>query len=802
MYRMNKTRIRFFTMGYNQGKTNLKKSTRKALRFPLVTLFFILALLLASSFGYTKGNTDSQSQKGTIKGCVVDAELKSPIPGAKIKVVDTPFEIYTDTAGNFTVTDIPVGSYTLEISSRFYITRLIPDVIVKSRRTVNVQVLLRLDNVIQEEEVTVTASYFSRQEEQPSSTSIFSNEEIRRSAGSAGDVSRILTSLPSIAKVSSDMVNTLVVRGGNPAENAFYIDNIEVPNINHYPNLGSTSGAIGLLNVDFIRDVRFYAGGFSPIYGDRMSSIMDISFREGNRDERDYQLELSMMGMGLVAEGPLAKDRGSWMFSVRRSYIDLLIGLMGQGVPVSWNDFQGKLNIELSRRNKLIFIGIGGVDDSGTEKEDALKDKESFYGGQDSTEYTVGVNWFFVWGAKGYSSTSLSQSYINYKDTTYHTVSEELAREGKNSERIFTLRNINYHRFNKANKLSLGIEIKHLTNNYDYFLAEFTDALGNAAPAVWWDYRTSADQYAAFINHTWNPFSKLTLNLGVRGDYFTFNQNWHLSPRFSFSWKISSRTSIDGAAGIFHQHLPLVLLFQNEGHKSLKDPVAYHAVLGMRHLLTDNTRFSVEAYIKEYNQLPVDPAQPSLFIFDEIFYGNHFTNHESLLDSGKARSLGIEFMIQKKLANKLYGVISASYFRSCYKGLDGVWRNRVYDNRLVFSSEGGYKLNKFWEFGLKWIYAGGAPYTPFDVVASQAVNSGVFDETHLNGERLPAYHSLNLRFDKRFYFSSSNLIIYFSVWNVYNRKNVFSYYWNTIDTKPDRVSGWGLLPVLGVEFEF
>lgn len=769
---------------------------------PLATAFFIFTVLLAPSAGNTKGTAHSQSQKGTIKGCVVDAELKSPIPGAKIKIVDMPFETYTDAAGNFTVADIPVGSYTLEVSSRFYMTRFIPDVIVKSRRTVNVQVLLRPDNVIQEEEVTVTASYFSRQEEQPSSTSIFSNEEIRRSAGSAGDVSRILTSLPSIAKVSSDMVNTLVVRGGNPAENAFYIDNIEIPNINHYPNLGSTAGAIGLLNVDFIRDVRFYAGGFSPIYGDRMSSIMDISFREGNRDERDYQLELSMMGMGLVAEGPLAKDRGSWMFSARRSYIDLLIGLMGQGVPVSWSDFQGKLNIDLSPRNKLTFVGIGGIDDSGTEKEDALEDKESFYGGLDTKEYTIGVNWFLMWGANGYSSTSLSQSYINYRDTAYHTISEDLAREGKNSERIFTLRNVNYHRFNKANKLSLGIEIKHLTNDYDYFLAEFTDVLGNAAPAVLWDYQTSADQYAAFVNHTWNPFSKLTLNLGFRVDYFTFNQNYHFSPRFSFSWKISSRTSFDGAAGIFHQHLPIILLFQNEHHKNLNDPVAYHAVLGMRHLLSDNTRLSVEAYIKGYDRLPLDPAQPSLFIFDEMFYSDHFTDHESLLDSGKARSFGIEFMVQKKLAKKLYGVISVSYFRSRYKGLDGAWRNRVYDNKYMFSAEGGYKLNKFWEFGLKWIYAGGAPYTPFDVFASQAVNSGIFNETRINGERLSAYHSLNLRTDKRFYFGSSNLIIYFSMWNVYNRKNVFSYYWNTIDRKPDRVLGWGILPVLGVEFEF
>ncbi|MFQ6083161.1 MAG: TonB-dependent receptor domain-containing protein [Candidatus Aminicenantia bacterium] len=774
---------------------------RKIILYSFI-LTLILIVPLVFSLGYTKDAADSIPQKGIIKGRVIDREVKSPIPNVKVKVVGTTFEAFTGADGNFTISDIPVGNYILEFSNRFYITRLKTDVIVKSKRITYVEVELELVDVVHlEEKITVTSGYFSTSEQQSVSVSGFSNEEIRRSAGSAGDVSRIISSLPSIARVN-DMMNFLVVRGGSPVENAFYIDNIEIPNINHYPMLGSTAGAIGLLNVDFIQDVHFYSGGFSPIYGDCLSSVMDIAFREGNHNEYDFQIGLDMMGVGLVTEGPLAKNKGSWMFSARKSYLDLLIDLMGSGVPVTWSDFQGKLNYDLSRRSKLTILGVVGVDESGTDKEDALRDGESYYGGLNTTEYTIGVNWFAMWNSSGYSNTSISLCSTKYQDAFFHTVSEELAREGKNPEQVFTLRNINYYRFNETNKVSFGFEIKHLTTDYDYFLGEYTDFLGTMYPDIFKDIRVSADKYAVFANHTWNPFPKFALNTGMRIDYFTYNRNTRFSPRFSLSYKISNKTSLNAAVGVFSQHLPLILLLQNKSYKELKDPVAYHFVLGFRHFLSENTRLTIEVYDKEYDNFPLDPAQPSLFIFDEVFYGGFFNDHERLVDTGRARSYGIEFMIQKKLADKLYGVISGSYFRALYPGLDGVWRNRVYDNRYIFSVEGGYKLNKYWEFSLKWNYAAGAPYTPFDIEASRTINSGIFDWKRINGERLPAYHSLSIRFDKRFYFQSTNLIIYFSVWNVFNRKNVFSYYWNTIEKKPDKLLGLPLLPVLGVEFEF
>lgn len=764
-------------------------------------LLFNLGIFLTCGFlpEYTIGLISPQT--GTIKGRVIDAEVKSPIPDVKVTLSGFS-ATYTDEQGYFSFSPVPVGNYTLEFFVRFYKPRAVPDVIVKSQRISNLETELQLDLDMQEkEEVNVTAGYFSSSEQQPSSAASFSYEEIRRSAGSAGDVSRIISGLPSVARVN-DMLNSLVVRGGSPAENAFYIDNIEIPNINHYPILGSSAGPLGLLNVDFIRDVSFYSGGFSAAYGNRLSSIMDISFREGNRDETDLQFDLSMMGIGMVAEGPLGRDKGSWMFSARRSYIDLLIKLMGQGVPVSYSDFQGKAVLDLSTRSRLTLLGVLGVDESGTEKEDALKDGEPFYGGLDTVEYTAGLNWFMMWGEKGYSNTSLALSATDYSDNAFDTVTESLSRQGENTEKIITLRNDNFYRFDQYWKINFGVETRRIMNDYAYSIGAYTDVLGRHVALFNQDIHIGSYTYAAFFNLTAVPFSSLTLNLGLRTDHYTYNRHSHIAPRLSLSWQLSPRTSLEAAGGIFYQHLPLILLSQQNSFKELKDPLAYHLVLGLRHMLTGSTCLTLEIYDKEYRNFPMDPSQPALFIFDEVYYSGHFSPHAELHDSGRARSYGLEFMIQKKLAEKIYGVISASYFRTRYRGHDLKWRNRVYDNRFIFAVEGGYKPNKNWDMSLKCNYAGGIPYTPFDETASMAVNSGIYSPDSINSRRLPAYFSVNVRADRRFHFGSSNLTVYLSLWNVLNRKNAYAYYWNTIERHPDYFYGWGLLPAIGIEFEF
>jgi hypothetical protein len=154
------------------------------------------------------------------------------------------------------------------------------------------------------------------------------------------------------------------------------------------------------------------------------------------------------------------------------------------------------------------------------------------------------------------------------------------------------------------------------------------------------------------------------------------------------------------------------------------------------------------------------------------------------------------------MATDLYGLIGASYFRSEYRDAFGVWRDRIYDNRFIFSAIGGYKPSGTWEFSARWTYAGGGPYTPFDEVLSSQARTGIIDQSRIMGSRYPAYHSLNLRVDKKFYFNAQYLGIYLSIWNAYNRENIAQYFWNETKNALDAQQQWSLLPVLGIEYEF
>ena len=222
----------------------------------------------------------------------------------------------------------------------------------------------------------------------------------------------------------------------------------------------------------------------------------------------------------------------------------------------------------------------------------------------------------------------------------------------------------------------------------------------------------------------------------------------------------------------------------------------------MSHLLTESTRLSVELYTKEYRNLPIDVTKPQFLVFDQAVETGLFLNQTNLKDNGKGKSSGVEVIIQKKLATNLYGMISGSYSKIRYADYFGEWRDRIYDNQITFTLEGGYKLNSEWEFSARWIYAGGAPFTPYNIEESTASGQGIEDVNRVNSERLPDYHSLNLRVDRRFHFSGSSIILYLSVWNVYGRENISGFNWDIINETPVAQKQWGTLPVFGVEYAF
>ncbi len=759
------------------------------------SIFIILIMLAAVSL-----LAQNDEPKGSLEGKVLDIETKTPLIGVNIYIKNTQTGTTTDVDGNYKIEKIPVGLINVVFSYIGYEPVTKADISIKPDRTVFLNVDMK-SSAVELQDVVVTNGYFSELENKPVSTVNFSAEEIRRSPGTAGDVSRILFTLPSIAKIN-DQRNSLIVRGGSAVENSFYLDNIEIPNINHFPVEGSSDGPIGILNADFVEDVNFHSGGFSPIYGDRLSSIMEISYREADKTRFSPQVNLSLAGAGGGVEGSLG-SKTNYLLSFNRSFLDLLVNQIEEGSPLpKYGDVQGKLVYDIDDANHLTFLNVLSIDEIYLDKDKAVDNDANMYGRTDGTTNTVGLNWQHIWSNKGYSNTSVAYTYTKYKRDYSKTVSHQQFYTNNSIENTLRVRNINYLKLSKSNSIEFGGDFSGMFTNFDTFYGEYQDQFGNTTPELFVNDEISGFKLGAFIVHHYDFLEDFTLDYGARADYFTYNENINVSPRATLTYRLSPKTSFSISSGIFYQNIPNNVLVQSEKFKSLKTPMAVHYIAGFSHNLGDATRLSIEAYYKDYYNFPVNPDQPTMFLFDQSQIFGIFWSNTSLVDNGRASAKGVEVVLQKKLAEDFYGLVSGSISNSSYKDYFGNKHDRIYDNMYNFNIEGGYIPSNDWEFKIRWVYAGGAPYTPFDYEASKAAGVGIWDLSRTNSERLPDYHSMNLRIDKRFYFSSSSLLLYLSVWNVYNRKNVAFYYWNEVKNDIDSQTQWSTLPVIGLEYEF
>jgi hypothetical protein len=745
-------------------------------------------------------SAQNNGPKGSIKGKIVDIETKTPLIGVNIYIKNTQTGTSTDAEGNYEITNVPVGLINVVFSYIGYESITKTDINVKPDRTLYLNIEMR-SSAVELQDVVVTNGYFSELENKPVSTVNFSSEEINRSPGTAGDVSRILYTLPSIAKIN-DQRNSLIVRGGTAVENSFYIDNIEIPNINHFPVEGSSDGPIGILNSDFVNDVNFHSGGFSPIYGDRLSSIMDISFREGSKARFSPQVNLSMAGFGGAIEGAIG-NKGNYLLSINRSYLDLLVNQIEEGSPLpKYGDMQGKFVYDFDSNNHLSLLDVFSVDEIYLDPDKAIENDANMYGKTNGVTNTAGVNWQHIWNEKGFSNTSIAHTYIKYDMDYGKTAKQQQFYTNNSSENILRFRNVNYLKLNNQNSLEFGTDLSGMFISYNTNYGEYEDLYGSITPPLYINNKMSGYKLGAFCVHHLNLLENLKLDYGTRIDYFTYNQNLNFSPRGTLTYQLNSKSSFSVSAGLFHQEIPNNILVQSGDFKSLKTPSAVHYIAGFSRTLGNATRLSIEVYYKDYYNFPINPAQPTMFLFDQVQVFGIFWSNAALIDNGRANAKGIEVILQKKLAEDFYGLVSGSISNSSYKDYSGNWHNRIYDNRFNFNLEGGYIPSKDWEFKVRWVYAGGAPYTPFDYEASKKAGVGIWDISRTNSQRLPDYHSMNIRIDKRFYFSSSSLLVYLSVWNAYNRKNVAFYYWNEVKNDIDSQTQWSTLPVIGVEYEF
>lgn len=746
-------------------------------------------------------------QKLGISGRIMEKTSGRLISCAFILLKDPRRSTLSDEKGEFNLMDVPPGPYTIKFTAPGFKPALISGVILEGLANSPLLIYLEENIPLLHERIEVLRSYFHVNESNPVSLFSVSSEEVQRAPGSLGCISRMLRTIPGVTALS-DTGSELIIRGGNPLENGFYIDNIEVPNINHLPTAGSNGGTYSALNPGLIRNVEVYSGGFSSIYGGHLSSVTEITFREGSREKFGGQANISNMMAGAMLEGPLNKGRGSAILSFRKSWLDWLqdMGIELDYVPETF-DSQVKLTYDLApghKLNALYFFGNGSFDNHVFDERELDSSRYS--------QHTLGLNWTANWDESFFSNTSVSFSSIkrNSGEVTGMHNGGSKQWDIHNSATYLSIRNSNYLMTGKNHKLEFGFQLKLEAARSGYLLYNYRDASGNVIPRFARDTQYSRTHTGLFFSFTGTLFRRLTATIGLRSDYTMPGGRLHLSPRLLMNWKLADGFSLNAGFGRFYQPHSLNYLAYSPEVVGLDDMKASHYIIGLDYFPGPGTKISLEAYNKQYTNLPVNPEFPCALYsdwlmdpaVDEIYGPNAYFTRTPLVASGSAYSRGVELFVQNKFFHRFYGMFSATYFRSRYKDLNGVTRNRRYDNCYAVNLSAVYKPWKTWEFSARLTFMGGAPYTPIDFKGSEQVSAWTLDHSRYLRYRYPSYSTFNLRINKLFRFKQSSLLLYLEILNMFNRENVLSYWW----------AGWGpfaseehqlpVLPILGMEFRF
>ena len=726
--------------------------------------------------------------RGFIKGQVMDGYNLLPLVQANIIVDNTEIGTISDSEGKFVIELSEVGFYSISISYIGYESKIVSDIWVRPN-VHDYQNIVLFPEVIELGDVVVTKNYFEQNNLDNYSSVGFSNDQIRRAPGAGGEITRILNSLPSVASVGENRQD-IMVRGGGPNENGFLIDNIYLPSISHFnqPD-GRSNGPVGLINTELVENIEFYTSGFSPEFGNKLSSFGDIEYREGNSEQIEGNLGLGLGGAGGVIEGPVIRNI-TMLGSFRMSYLNIISDAINAGGLPSYNDYQGKINYKPSQYHNFTILAIKGNSLYDRNPTDAENNEEDNYGSIKNNKSTIGLNHRLIWNEMGYSKTSLSFSKQISKLEFFDLFSDSILNRNNDLYQTFHFRNVNHIRLNKKINTTSGFEFQSRNLNYDFYLNN-----------IFLEDDIAYENISTFININSIIRENTNIAFGVRLEKNSFENKINSSPRLNIDYELPNEFgNIILSAGSYYQNPPekYLGLVNNRGLKSVQ---AKQLSLSFEKLLTESSKLSISVYDKNYSNAPVVENEPNPFIIPAFLMDRNIT-FENIISNGQANSYGIEILVEKKRAENFYGHIGGSLFNSTFIDYLGQKRDRDSNYKYIFNMVGGYRPNNKWELSLRWSFFGGKPYTEVDTATSLNLNEVVYFTDSFNEKRTPVYHNLFLRYEFRKVYKSFNVVSYLEFWNAYNRKNVETYIWSNANKKILEVTYFSFIPVGGFEIEF
>jgi carboxypeptidase family protein len=765
----------------------VRKSIIDRLKIIFKTTLIITILFTSQVF------SSRHSESGTIEGKVVSKETGNPLKGANV-TLNSIYKTETDTSGYFIFESIPAGDCSLEVSFIGYSPVSIDDISITQDTIINLRVEL-LVNPVESEDIVVVGKYLQNPLRVTVNSTTIKPEAITDLPGSFGDITRAVSNNISLSKID-DRYNSMNVRGGSAIENGYYIDNIEISNMNHFPSQGSGNGPLGFLRAGLIDDVVFHTGGFPVQYGNKLSSIMDIKMRKGGEDDFHANGILDLTGISATMEGAINNNRGNWLLSSRRGFLGDLIDFEGS---FDYFDLEGRGEYQINCKSNLSFLILGGKGKFDFSQSKIVDTTDGSFGLFDYTTGLIGANWTYQISGKAILQTSLAYSYASWVNDSAVTTSNSLLFENDSKKEMIKFRHNSFIPINNDVSLSYGFDIDYSILDYDYKIGSFLSSQGYSGARVEVDEEDKVLTGSMFFSLSKELYYRITIDCGLRLDHSEFNGNTQLSPRGGLSYNMSRNFKLYSLLGIYHQNLPSMLVYQQESFKYLENLKAVHFVLGWKAFYENVGSVTVEYYNKQYSRLPMDKQNQFAFVLDELVWNYGFmAGHRYLISEGEAYSKGIEISGEALFSQKISSQFGLAFFRSRYLDLSGEWRNRVGDNKLLVNLLLNYQPSDCWSFITNWVFAGGIPYTPnFD-----SYNSIGYYPWEINRSRLPDYHVLNVKGTKIFKMGNSVLSVYVELLNVYNRNNISAH-----NTDADRDSREGdrqlpFLPIIGLEYSF
>jgi len=770
-------------------------------------IFFTLShlSLLSEEIVYTQ----------TIKGNIVNAKNLQPVVGATVLIVGTKFGTYSDAKGNFKISQIPIGRYSIKISAIGYEAHIY-NVLLTSGKELILNAQLNEDAVKMEEIVVIDErpSFAPINESVMSSATEFSIDDVQRFAGSRMDPARMAQNFAGVLG-ANDSRNDIIIRGGSPMELLWRIDGLDMPNPNHFATQGATGGPISAINTMLLDNSDFLSGAFPAEYYDKNSGVFDLRFRQGNKDRFEYYGQFGFNGIELGAEGPLPFGTASFMTSYRYSFLGLLkaMGLdFGfAGVPV-YQDLAFKTDFAQNGKHKFSITGLMGTSNIHIKQSEM---KDVYTGDQDIKNGTdflgIALNWTYLFSDNLFFKTTLGTSLSRFETYIDSITTDENNKvldlspwfDTKSDENYNTIKTVANYSPSSAHFFKIGAEYRYKFFNFnERRLTQSDDGTFYELIA-----KDNTNQFFTFIDWTYKISPKLRTNIGLAQSFLQVSNKIYFDPRASIKYSIDKNISIHFGFGIYHQSLPLTIYYQSNFNKKLESLRSVHYVFGYNWILNDDMLFKFETYYKDISKAPIEYKKSSSFslLNSGANFGRVFAS-DSLVSKGLGKTYGAELTFIKHFTNHYYITSTFSYVRQQYKGSDAKWRCGAFDNKFIFNLLAGYE----WiispsfaiEFAGRYTIAGGSPYTPIDIEKSNKFSLTYYLEDEAFSLRNPNYQRMDIRIDFRDNYKTFAFISYISVENILNQKNVLMRIWDKKNQKEKVVNQLGVFPIGGIRIEF